>query len=278
MSLVFPSPPADRDGVIDLDVGIIYTHEDAYMPRLLSTLAASAPGLRMRLLLVDNASGQGTAAWERIVPETVVLRNPRPLGYAANLNRVLEEARGRYVLLMNTDMYFDPQARCLSQMVEFLDGQPDCGLAGCRIYHGDGSYAWPARRFQTLKTFAARRLRLALVVPGELRRYFYQDQDLTGTFECDWLSGCFLVVRREAAEQIGGFDEGFRKYYEDVDYCLRMSRADWRVMFYGGTYCYHLEQRASRRLLTRDGWLHFRSYLRWVQKWGWQPSRGERAA
>jgi GT2 family glycosyltransferase len=255
------------DSCNDLDVGLIYTHEDTFMRRLLPTLAASADGLRVRLLLIDNASHRGTSEWQGIVGTTHVLRNQRPLGYAANLNRILEHATGRYVLLMNTDMYFDPEAQCLSKMVAFMDGQPDCGISACRIYHGDGSYAWPARRFQTLRTFAARRLRLTRG-EAEIRRYLYLDRSPLDTFGCEWLSGCFLMLRREAAEQVGRFDEGFRKYFEDVDYCLRMNRAGWRVMFYGGTYCYHLEQRASRRLLSRDGWLHIRSYLRWLGKWG----------
>ena len=69
------------------------------------------------------------------------------------------------------------------------------------------------------------------------------------TWECDWLSGCFLMVRREAIEEVGRFDEGYRKYFEDVDICLRMARAGWQVMYHGATSCYHLESRSSKRLL-----------------------------
>ena len=67
------------------------------------------------------------------------------------------------------------------------------------------------------------------------------------------------MVRRQAFQQVGLFDESFGKYFEDVDICLRMARAGWRVMYHGGTSCYHIEQRASRRLLSRDAWRHARA-------------------
>lgn len=270
-------PRMDGESDIDLDVGLIYTHEDTFMRRLLPTLAASGAGLRMRLVLVDNASQHGTSEWDGILSRTLIVRNNQRLGYAANLNRILEHASARHILLMNTDMYFDPEAQCLSRMVAFMDDEPACGIAACRIYHEDGSYAWPARRLQTLRTFAARRLRLD-VGQTEVRRYLYLDRWPTDTFDCDWLSGCFLMVRRTAARQVGRFDEGFHKYFEDVDYCIRMSRAGWRVMFYGGTYCYHLEQRASRRLWSHDGLLHFQSYVRWLVKWGLRRAARPKAA
>jgi N-acetylglucosaminyl-diphospho-decaprenol L-rhamnosyltransferase len=260
-------------GDFDLDVGVIYTHEHALMRPLLSTLHESTDGLRLRLLLVDNHSGDGVAPWRALVPETRVLRNSERLHYAANLNRILAASAARYVLLLNTDMFFDPGQHCLMRMVEFMDAHPDCGIAGCRIYHADGHDARAARRFQTVPVILARRFGLGPLMGRTIRHYLYQDHDPRESFECDWLSGCFLMLRREAFEQVGLFDESFGKYFEDVDMCLRMARCGWRVMYHGGTSCYHLEQRASRKLLSTDGWRHFRSYLYWLRKWGYVPRR-----
>jgi GT2 family glycosyltransferase len=78
------------------------------------------------------------------------------------------------------------------------------------------------------------------------------------------------MVRKQAADEVGPFDEGFGKYFEDVDICLRMARAGWRVMYHGATSAYHLEQRASQRLFSIDGWRHLRSYLYWLRKWGYR--------
>lgn len=257
----------------DLEIGIIYTHETEFMPKLLSSLSHSGGNLAMHLILIDNVSQEGTDAWESYFDHTTVLCNQKRLGYADNLNRVLEHSTAPYVLLLNTDMYFEPEEQCLVKMVDFMQTHPDCGIAGCRLYHADGSYAYPARRIQLLKTMVARRLRLGGLLSGEIDRYLYRDRSPHEIFDCDWLSGCFLMVRREAFEQVGCLDSGFKKYFEDVDFCQRMLQAGWRVMLNGGTYCYHLEQRGSARLLSHDAWLHARSYFRWLRKWGLDPLR-----
>lgn len=256
----------------DLDVGVIFTHEHDLIVRLLDTLCRSAGTLRVRLLLVDNASATGVAGFAPYFPQRLVLNNQERLGYAANLNRILQAATARYVLLLNTDMAFEPRQQCLARMVQFMDHQPHCGIAGCRIYHPDQTYAHPARRFPTPAIIAARRLPGGNWLRGTLDRYLYAERDREESFACDWLSGCFLLLRRSAAQQIGPFDESFGKYFEEVDYCLRAWRAGWRVMFHGATYCYHDEQRASRRWLSRDALRHLRSYGRWLRKWGLSSS------
>jgi N-acetylglucosaminyl-diphospho-decaprenol L-rhamnosyltransferase len=254
----------------DLDVGVIYTGERDLMGPLLSTMKASAPGLHYRLILVDNHSHDSMEPWRRLSPETLVLKNAERLHYAANLNRILAASAARYVLLMNTDMFFDPRQQCLSRMVEFMDSQPACGVAGCRLLHVDGRDARAARRFQTLSVILARRFGLGRLMGRTLARYFYMDHALDESFACQWLSGCFLMLRKKAVEEVGLFDECFGKYFEDVDMCLRMARAGWQVMYHGATSAYHIEQRASRKLLSADAWRHLRSYLHWLHKWGYQ--------
>ena len=277
--VVIPSPGRRRPSTmasttLDLDVGVIYSGEQQYMPPLLSSLAGSAEGLSLRLILVDNASADGVANYTHACSRTKVVANSRPFGYAANLNRILAASDARYTLLLNTDMYFDVEEQCLAKMVRFMDTNPRCGISICRIYHPDGTYGYPARRFPTWRAIAARRLGLTRLFGSELRNHLCQDSDTQGSFDCDWVSGCFMLVRREAIGDIGRFDEGYGKYFEDVDICLRMTRAGWQVKFHGQTYCYHHEQRASRRTLSRDAWRHARAYVRWLKKWGLSvPSR-----
>ena len=255
----------------DVDVGAIYTHEDRFMPPLLSTLRDSADGLDMRLILVDNDSQRGVGQWTTLVPNTTVVRNPNRLGYCANLNRILEVSTAPYVLLLNTDMYFDPLAQCVARMVEFMQRHPRCGIAGCRLHHDDGQHAPSARRFQTFATLMARRFGLGRLMPRTLDRYLYREHAIRDSWQCDWLSGCFMMIRREALQYVGPFDTRFAKYFEDVDICLRMSRAGWQVMYHGATYCYHAEQRGSKNLISADARKHLRSYLRWLAKWGLSP-------
>lgn len=258
---------------VDLEIGVIYTYEDALLTTLLETLVASGDGISKRLLLVDNHSENGVARWEGVFDDTRVLRNETRLGYGPNLNRILAESSARYVLLLNTDMRFDPDEQCLTKLVRFMDAHPDCGVSGCRLYHEDGSFAFPARRFQTMRMIAARRLgRLGNAWRREADRLLYRERRPDEVFACDWLSGCLLMVRREAYDAVGGFDERFAKYFEDVDFCARIAAAGWSVMYNGETYGYHLEQRGSKRLFSRDAWLHLRSYVAWLRKWGLNPA------
>ena len=258
-------PPAD------VDIGVVYTYERQFMPRLASSLALSGEGLHLRLILVDNASSDGADQWRRHFPDTVVVRNASRLHYAANLNRVLAVSTSPYVLLLNTDMYFDPEEQCLAKMVRFMEAHPECGVAGCRLLRGDGSQAPSARRFQTLPVIFANRVGPRRLFRRTLNRYLYAEHAASESWACDWIPGCFLMVRRRALEDVGFLDARFIKYFEDVDFCLRMGLAGWQVMYHGGTFCHHLEQRASARIFSVDAGLHLRSYLRWLRKWGVAP-------
>jgi GT2 family glycosyltransferase len=254
---------------IDLDIGVIYTWERELMPPLLSTLRGSGDDLRMRLVLVDNASADGVSQWERHFSRVHVVINERRLSYAANMNRILEASTAPFVLLLNTDMFFVPEEQCLSKMVRFMREHPQCGVAGCRLYHPAGDYAFPARRFPTLPMIVARRFPFWHSLSGYVHDYLYLERDIHGVFACDWLSGCFLLVRREAVENVGMIDPQFEKYFEDVDICRRMTQHGWQVLFNGDTFGYHIEQRASRKMFSRDSWTHINSYRKWL--WKWRP-------
>jgi GT2 family glycosyltransferase len=260
---------------LDLDIGVIYTWERELMPPLLSTLHQSGNDLRMRLVLVDNASEDGAAQWEQYFNRVRVVANERRMSYAANMNRILEASTAPYVLLLNTDMYFVPQEQCLSKMVRFMDEHPDCGIGGCRLYHPAGDYAFPARRFPTVPMIVARRFPFWQSLSGFIDNYLYHEHEIHSVFPCDWLSGCFLMMRRTAIEDVGLVDAQFEKYFEDVDICRRMTQHGWQVLFNGGTFGYHIEQRASRKLFSRDSWTHLNSYRKWL--WKWRPLSQARA-
>lgn len=257
-------PATSVPQIADLDVGVIYSGERHFLVPLLQSMSQATGDISARLIAIDNASRDGLAGSLTWPLRTTVLYNAVPMSYAANLNRILSVATARYVLLLNTDVEFEPTEACLSKMVRFMDSRPQCGVSTCRIYHPDGSYGHPARRFQTPAMIASRRLGLTRLFQGALRRYLYLDCDPRSTFACDWVSGCFLMLRRATVAEAGGFNERFVKYFEDVDLCDRLARTGWQVLHYGGTWCYHHEQRASRRLFSRDAARHLYSYGRWL--------------
>ena len=193
-----------------MDVGVIYTHERELVKRLLTTMRDSADGPATRLILVDNDSADGVEPWRRIMPATLVLRNTERLGYAVNLNRILASSSARYVLLLNTDMYFDPSNRCLTRHGRVY-GCPSrlwhCRLPALSCRRG----ATLGRRdsFKRRSVILARRFGLGGVLHKTVDRYLNRHRDPADSFECDWLSGCFMMVRREAIEAVGLFDESF---------------------------------------------------------------------
>lgn len=256
----------------DVDIGVIYTYERDMAHPLLATLAQSGDSVAMRLMLVDNAS-EGIDEFAHYFPQTCVIRNDARLGYGANINRILAASTARYVLILNTDMLFDPEEQCIAKMVQFMDTHPDCGLSACRLYHPDGNYGHPARRFPTVPMIISRRVTGVQLFPWAHDRYLYRERENRSTFQCDWVSGCFMMIRRSAMEMVGPVDPQFRKYFEDTDYCRQMAEHGWRVMFHGATYCYHLEQRASKQIFSRDAWTHLGSYCKWLLKWGPQASQ-----
>lgn len=257
----------------DLDVGLIYTYEDAWMMPIVRSLASSGPGLRMRLLLVDNASQSGVESWMHEFSESIAIRNERRLGYAANLNRILERSTARYALLLNTDMFFDPQEACLTKMVRFMDANPSCGLSTCRLYRYDDSYAFGPRRYPSIRGAIGRRFESLGLFRSHVDDSQYRDRDPFDSFACDWFTGCLFMARKAAVERVGLLDERFKKYYEDVDWCCRFNDAGYDVVHYGGTYCFHAEQRASKRIFSVDGRRHLVSFAKWLWKWRRRPRR-----
>ena len=242
------------------------------MGPLLSTMRASVPGLNYRLILVDNDSADGIEPWRQIIPETKVLKNTERLHYAANMNRILAASTARYVLVMNTDMFFDPRQRCLSRMVEFMDPIPTAALPAAACCTSTATTPAPPAAFRRFRCSWRGGWDWARLMRRTMERYFYMDHAPGESFACQWLSGCFLMLRAKAVEEVGLFDESFGKYFEDVDMCLRMARAGWQVMYHGATSAYHIEQRASRNLFSADAWKHLRSYLYWLSKWGYRPT------
>jgi GT2 family glycosyltransferase len=221
----------------------------------------------MEVLLVDNVCTDGTADLVGRFPELQVIRNTKRLGFSANHNLAMRRSRGRYILCLNPDVLFDEEARTVAQMAAFMDAHPACGVSGCKALNARKQLIFPARRFQTLRIVLARRAGCLFGLFGSKRaldRYFYREHSMDDTFEADWLQGCFLFMRREALAEVGLFDELYFKYFEDVDLCRRMTAHGWKVMYYGGTSFYHLEQRSSTKLFSKYAWLHLKSWTRWL--------------
>jgi GT2 family glycosyltransferase len=215
------------------------------------------------VLVIANVPGSVGA-----VPDTVrVLTNERSRNLAANVNLGLVATTGEYVLFSNPDVVPEPGA--VAALREFMDSHPRAGIAGPQTLYPDGRWQPSRRRFPTVGGTIVRRTPLRLLFrPAETQRSHYLlDERPAEPVQADWLLGSFLLMRRSMLEQIGGWDEGFRHYGEDIDLAYRAAKAGWERWYVPAAVVRH-EYAAviDHRFLTRHTLWHARGMLRFVRK------------
>jgi GT2 family glycosyltransferase len=200
-------------------------------------------------IVVDQHSDSAAAA--RIAeefPDVLLIRMDRNTGFAAGVNRGARDARARYLLLLNPDTIVQPDL--LGWLADWLDAHPDVGVAGPRLQNEDGSIQASARRFPDYTTaIAGRSSWLTRALPGnKLSQRNLPGLDVSGdtALDVDWISGACMMVRREVFDAVGGMDEGFFLYWEDADFCRRVSRAGWRTIYCPTVGALHAGGRSSR--------------------------------
>jgi GT2 family glycosyltransferase len=223
-------------------------------------LAASLPALREQvdeLVVIANVPGS-------VPPGVEAVENERPLGYGANVNRGVARTTAELVVCANPDAVAQPGA--VAALRDFMAAHPRCGIAGPRMEFPDGTWQPSRRRFPTVTGTIVRRTPLRLVLPQ--RRHFHLDESPpTEPVRADWMLGGFLMLRRVLLEELGGFDERFRLYGEDIDLAYRAARAGWERWYVPQAVVRH-EHKAltDRRWLTRRTLWHWGGVLRFVRK------------
>src|SRR6267378_1231540 len=219
----------------------------------LTTLAAAAPGVTLETVVVDNDSRDGTPVMlEREFPAARLIANSENVGYARAVNQGIRATRGPCVLVMNPDCELKPAAA--RRLVEFLDQHPRAAIAAPRILNPDGSLEYSARSFPDHLTFFFNSYSLLTrLFPDNRwsRRYLLSDWDHASVRDVDWVSGACMLARREAIDQVGGMDEAFFMFNEDVDWCRRMKNAGWSVTYVPDAVCVHHIGASRRRTRAR---------------------------
>jgi GT2 family glycosyltransferase len=228
----------------------VVTHDSAAdMRRTLPGHVAAAERLGTALVVVDNASSDGTAEllreWrdrERVVELVEMGSN---LGYAAAANRAFEVHRDRDVLLLNPDVELPGDEPVLA-LAAGLAERPQAGVAAPRLIDAAGAVQPTARRLASLPAMLGSMPWAHLVPPlrATYERYLAPSQS-EAPAAVGWVIGAAMLVRRRAYEAVGGFDEGFFLYMEDADFCRRLNRAGWEVEYLPGIRLRHGYARAS---------------------------------
>ncbi len=233
---------------------IVSTNESHWLERCLSTVFEHAGGASLDVIVVDNASTDGTREFvESRFPQARVVSSPNR-GFAHGNNRGLERARARYSLLLNPDT--EVIEGTFGELIQLLDARPEVGVAGVCQVKGDGTLCRSIHRFPTL----TRALGEALVSERwpvhpawagerELNPDAYKHE-----CECDWPTGSFILVRREALLSVGLLDERFFLQCEEPDLCLRVKRAGWQVRYLPQMTIVHHSEKAGvqPRMVAQD--------------------------
>lgn len=217
------------------------------------------------LVVVANVPG----SVDEVPAGVLVLENAEPLGFAANANRGIAATSpsSPFVVLATPDAV--PAADVVALLRAFADSRPRCGVAGPRMLFPDGTWQPSRRRFPTVAGTLVRRTPLrALLRPSERQRAHYVlDERSEEPVEADWMLGAFLLLRRAMLDELGGLDDRFRLYGEDIDLCYRAAKAGWERWYVPAAVVRHTYDRVTdRRFLTRRTLWHWRGILRFVRK------------
>lgn len=255
-------------GKFDLSICIVSHESHADLPACLESVYAQAGQLVIEVILVDNASVDGSAAFVKVqFPQVALVVNTERHGFATNINRALRLSQGRYLLSLNPDTVLLPGA--LETLVTFMDATPDAAVVGCKTFYPDGKLQYTCREFPSVATILWRWLRLEkLYTPSFYRRFLMQDWDHNVVRQVDWVLGACMLLRREPIFEIGLFDESFYLYYEDIDICYRLKQRGFAIYYLPDAQIIHKYHRSSARGLNRLTLEHAKSIVRYFRKHG----------
>ncbi len=230
----------------------IVSHGDAEkVHRLLASLERSEPGCaNFQLILTDNLLNDLPDFTQAPWAQLQILRNKKKLGFAENHNRAFALARGKYFVILNPDMIFERPV--FDQLISSLNTNA-ADLIAPQIVDETGVIQDSFRSLPTPFELIRRRL------PGYTFKPYQPDSD--GMVRPDWIAGMFWLVRSEAYRQLGGMDEKFFLYLEDVDFCTRARLQGMKILVDSNILIIHEAKRSSRKSL-KYLYLHLQSAAR----------------
>jgi GT2 family glycosyltransferase len=239
----------------DVSVSIVNTSNRDFLLACLESLAGDRHGpVSVDVTVLDNASEDGSAGAVRArFPWARVIEQRHRAGFGANHNTVMRATEGRYVYVLNEDATVEPGS--FERLVAYMDSHPEVAAVGPHIRYPDGRHQPSAWRFPSPATAALGTITLSRVGVEQSRG----DEPR----RVDWVMGCALLLRRQALDSVGLFDERFFIYYEDADLALRGRRNGWRVGTVRDAIAYQAPGKRQRPgafayLMSRNG-LDYRS-------------------
>ena len=256
-------------GAVDLSVIIVsHGHEDM-LPACIGSLLGALEGLTFEIVAIDNLPlGRLSAALAGL--PVSIRSNARPIGFAANVNQGVRASAGRNLLVLNPDTRHE--AGRLADALAFLDSRSDVGIVGCTLLNADRTRQQSYRRFPSLAIFLARGFGADNWPwkPGFYRHGMMEGVAPHAPHAVDWVFGAFMLMRRHDFGRLGGMDERFRLYYEDVDLCYRYREIGLSTWVYPALSFVHVHLRHSAKRPLSASW---RWHVGSAARYFWKTSR-----
>jgi hypothetical protein len=253
--------------VTDVSIVIVNWNTREITRNCLRSIREAAGPVEREVIVVDNASSDGSVDMIAAeFPEVRLIRNDANRGFAAANNQGMAVARGRYVLLLNSDTLVVDGA--VAKAVAFADAHPRAGLVGCRTLCPNGDVQYNCYLFPGLLNLALSLTKLQMLFWYKpfFGRYRLGWWDYRSVREVDGIAGCFMLARREAIEQVGPMSEDYFMYSEDTDWCWRFQRARWKVIYTPDPEIVHFGGCSASQAATDMHLMERRSLLLFLEK------------
>ncbi|MCZ6766072.1 MAG: glycosyltransferase, partial [bacterium] len=254
---------------MDVSVIIVSYNGRSALERCLESLKANTVFQYTEVIVVDNASSDGTPQMIRDrYPWVELYEGSENIGFSRGVNVGIQAARGKYFLILNPDTVLRKDA--IEELGAFMENTPDAGIAGPKLVFQDGNLQYSCRRFYNWRVLLLRRTILGKIFKNSkaVSDHLMLDFDHSSTRDVDWILGACMFVRREAVESVGPMDERFFLYFEDVDWCYRMRQKGWKVYYHPHAVVVHNYGRDSAHsVINRSFVAHLASLVRYYEKW-----------
>ena len=227
---------------MDLSVVIVTYNSSTYIDDCLRSILERMGGVEHEIIVVDNASSDETVRMiERNFPRVILIPNRLNVGFARANNLGLQRAGGRFLLLINPDTRW--KRGDIKKAIQFLEAHPEIGALGCRLTLEDGSWQRSYGNFPTL----GRELKEVFYLPrffpecGWCRGMFTYTER-TGEGPVDWVAGAFCLVKRDILLEVGGFDERYFLYGEDIDLSKKIREKGKEIFYYPDVEITHFQR------------------------------------
>ncbi len=259
---------------MDLSVIVLTWNTKDFLVSLLNSINANNNECKFEVIVVDNGSTDNIGSYLREnYPDVVFIRNEKNLG-TSQRNKGIEVAKGRYMAFLDSDIELLVD-RSFDILIGFMDKNPDVGLVSPKLILDSGEVQLSCKNFLSFYTPILRRLDFLPFIKSTdiYKRQLLADWDHNSVKEVDYTVSAFWMFRREVESKIGGLDENIFYAPEDVDYCLRVWKGGYKVVYYPHIHAKHHYQRITRKIFSRITYEHIKGliYYFWKHKYLIKP-------